>query len=44
MPQEEWKCKQLKQCVQPSENGHKHVPGPSKETPKSSARPIAKRE
>ena len=44
MPREEWKRKRPKQRVQQHENGHKHLLGRPKDTPKSSARPIAKRE
>ena len=40
MPQEEWKCKRQKQPTQVARQGHKHSPGPSKETLKTSAQPI----
>ena len=42
MPKEEWKRKQQKQPVQHPKDGHKHLPGPSKETPKTFAQPIEK--
>ena len=40
MPREEWKRKCQRQSVQGSKRGPKHVPGASKQTPKSSAQPI----
>ena len=43
MPKEEWKRKRQKKPVQRPKDGHKQLPGPSKETPKTSARPIEKR-
>jgi hypothetical protein len=42
MPQEEWKRKRQKQPIQCPKQGHEHLPGPSKETPKTSTRPIKK--
>ena len=46
MPREEWKRKRQKQPIQVARKGHEHLLGPSKETPKTSTRPIkmAKRE
>ena len=37
MPKEEWKRKQQKQPVRHPKDGHKQLPGPLKETPKTSA-------
>ena len=37
MPTEEWKCKQQKQPIQHPKDGDMQLPGPSKETPKTSA-------
>jgi hypothetical protein len=42
MPQEEWKRKCQKQPIQHPKQGHEHLPGPSKETPKTSTQPIKK--
>ena len=42
MPHEEWKRKRPKPHVEYPTQGHRHLPGPLKETPKSSARPIVK--
>jgi len=42
MPHEEWKRKHPKLHVEYPTQGHRHLPGPLKETPKSSARPIVK--
>ena len=42
MPREEWKLKRQKQPIQHPKQGHEHLPGPSKETPKSSTRCIEK--
>jgi len=42
MPKEEWKCKRQKQPVQHPKFNHEKLPGPSKETPKTSAQLIEK--
>ena len=42
MPREEWKRKRQKQPILGSKQGRKHVLGPLKETPKSSAIPVEK--
>jgi hypothetical protein len=42
MPQEEQKRKRPKQHIQCPKQDREHVPGPRKDTPKSSARPIEK--
>ena len=42
MPKEEWKRKRQKQPVQRPKDNQKRLPGPLKETPKTSARPIEK--
>jgi hypothetical protein len=42
MPREEWKCKCQKQPIQRPKEGHEHLPGPSKETPKTSTQLIKK--
>ena len=46
MPREEWKCKCQKRRTEVVRRSREHLPGPSKETPKTSAHPInkAKRE
>ena len=40
MPQEEWKRKWQRQPIQVARNGCEHLPGPSKEAPKTSTQPI----
>ena len=40
MPQEEWKRKRQKQPIQVARRGREHLPGPSKETPKTSTQSI----
>ena len=42
MPREERKRKRQKQSIQSPEQGREHLPGPSKESPKSSAKSIEK--
>jgi len=42
MPREEWKRKRQKQPIQVARHNREHLPGPSKDTPKTSTQPIKK--
>ena len=42
MPREEWKRKRQKQPIQVARHNREHLPGPSKDTPKTSTQLIKK--